>query len=40
MEPRFRPFCSPRCAEVDLGRWITESYRIPGEPVPQPDDEP
>ena len=26
---RFAPFCSLRCAEVDLGRWFGEAYRIP-----------
>jgi endogenous inhibitor of DNA gyrase (YacG/DUF329 family) len=25
----YRPFCSRRCADVDLGRWLTEGYRIP-----------
>jgi endogenous inhibitor of DNA gyrase (YacG/DUF329 family) len=24
-----RPFCSPRCADIDLGRWFTESYAVP-----------
>ena len=24
-----RPFCSRRCADVDLGRWLTGQYRIP-----------
>ena len=39
------PFCSERCQLVDLGRWLTEEYRVPedpergGEPVPRPDDE-
>ncbi|HKM61524.1 MAG TPA: DNA gyrase inhibitor YacG [Acidisphaera sp.] len=28
-EPGFRPFCSRRCADVDLGRWLTEGYRVP-----------
>jgi endogenous inhibitor of DNA gyrase (YacG/DUF329 family) len=28
---RFRPFCSARCADVDLGRWLTETYRAPTE---------
>ena len=28
--PRFRPFCTSRCADVDLGRWFAESYRIAG----------
>lgn len=27
----YRPFCSRRCADVDLGRWLTESYRIPAK---------
>ena len=26
-----RPFCSRRCADVDLGRWLTGQYRIPDE---------
>jgi endogenous inhibitor of DNA gyrase (YacG/DUF329 family) len=30
-----RPFCSVRCADVDLGRWLTGQYRIPS----RPDDE-
>ncbi|MFO1120214.1 MAG: DNA gyrase inhibitor YacG [Rhodospirillales bacterium] len=28
---RFRPFCSQRCADIDLGRWLGEVYRIPAE---------
>jgi uncharacterized protein len=28
---RYRPFCSKRCADVDLGRWFGEAYRIPAE---------
>jgi endogenous inhibitor of DNA gyrase (YacG/DUF329 family) len=24
-----RPFCSRRCADVDLQRWLTERYAIP-----------
>ena len=24
-----RPFCSKRCADVDLGRWFSEDYRVP-----------
>ena len=26
---RYRPFCSKRCAEVDLHRWFTGAYAIP-----------
>ena len=31
---RFRPFCSKRCQDVDLGRWLRGSYRIPTEEAP------
>jgi len=26
---RFRPFCSRRCADVDLNRWLSGVYVIP-----------
>ena len=26
-----RPFCSVRCREVDLNRWLSGSYAIPGK---------
>jgi endogenous inhibitor of DNA gyrase (YacG/DUF329 family) len=32
-DTQFRPFCSKRCAEVDLGRWLKEVYRVPGEAI-------
>ena len=25
----YKPFCSRRCANLDLGRWLNESYTIP-----------
>ncbi|MCC5967072.1 MAG: DNA gyrase inhibitor YacG [Natronohydrobacter sp.] len=25
----YRPFCSKRCADVDLARWFREDYTIP-----------
>lgn len=34
-DPNYRPFCSKRCADVDLGKWLNGSYRIPSE---DPDD--
>ncbi len=37
-EARHRPFCSIRCADADLGRWLTGQYRVPGPPA-DPDDE-
>ena len=27
--PKNKPFCSPRCADIDLGRWLKGSYAIP-----------
>lgn len=27
----YRPFCSRRCADVDLGRWLTGAYAVPSE---------
>jgi uncharacterized protein len=30
----FRPFCSERCKLVDLSKWVSEEYRVPGRPVP------
>ncbi len=31
--PPHKPFCSRRCANIDLGRWLKEGYRIPAAPV-------
>jgi endogenous inhibitor of DNA gyrase (YacG/DUF329 family) len=28
------PFCSPRCQDVDLHRWLSDSYRIPATEEP------
>ncbi len=30
-EKAYRPFCSKRCADVDLGRWFNGSYAVPTE---------
>jgi uncharacterized protein len=27
---KFRPFCSERCKQIDLGAWAEEKYTIPG----------
>ena len=32
-EEGFRPFCSKRCANIDLGRWLKGGYAIPGDPA-------
>jgi uncharacterized protein len=28
-EQAFRPFCSKRCADVDLNRWLSGVYAVP-----------
>ena len=35
-EQRFRPFCSKRCADIDLNRWLSGVYAVP---VTEDDDE-
>jgi endogenous inhibitor of DNA gyrase (YacG/DUF329 family) len=30
---KYKPFCSRRCSDVDLGRWLKGSYVIPGPAV-------
>lgn len=27
----YRPFCSKRCADVDLGKWLNGSYAVPSQ---------
>jgi hypothetical protein len=35
-----RPFCSARCAQIDLGRWLKGNYAIPTDEGPdEADDE-
>jgi endogenous inhibitor of DNA gyrase (YacG/DUF329 family) len=29
----FHPFCTKRCSDVDLGRWLNGDYSIPGDEV-------
>lgn len=36
--PEHRPFCSKHCADIDLGRWLTESYSLPVDSQPDDDD--
>lgn len=35
----YRPFCSKRCADVDLARWLRGDYAIPG-PASEEDERP
>lgn len=34
-DPAYRPFCSKRCADVDLARWFSGTYAVPSQ---DPDD--
>ena len=29
--PDYRPFCSKRCADVDLGKWLRGDYAVPSQ---------
>jgi hypothetical protein len=31
----YRPFCSERCKLIDLGNWVSGTYRIPEKPAPE-----
>ncbi len=37
-DAKYKPFCSKRCADVDLNRWFTGGYAIPvveGQETPE-----
>lgn len=38
VQGEYTPFCSKRCADVDLGKWLGEGYRIPTDEVQGFDD--
>ncbi|MDA8232709.1 MAG: DNA gyrase inhibitor YacG [Magnetospirillum sp.] len=37
-QPEYRPFCSARCADVDLHRWLGEVYRVETPETPERPD--
>ncbi len=39
-DERWRPFCSKRCADIDLGRWLSGSYAIPAVEADDEEDLP
>jgi endogenous inhibitor of DNA gyrase (YacG/DUF329 family) len=40
-DQKYNPFCSKRCADVDLGRWFSGRYAIPTEePVKDENENP
>jgi uncharacterized protein len=34
------PFCSDRCRQIDLGRWLREAYSVPVQRNPDDEEEP
>ena len=36
---RYHPFCSGRCADIDLNRWLGGRYAIPAEEADKPEGE-
>ena len=34
---KYRPFCSKRCADIDLGRWFDGSYSVPAQELDEQD---
>jgi endogenous inhibitor of DNA gyrase (YacG/DUF329 family) len=36
----YRPFCSKRCADIDLNHWLGDRYVVPGETPARSDSEP
>jgi uncharacterized protein len=37
-DSKLRPFCSKRCADVDLNRWFSGGYAIPADDETPPSD--
>ena len=38
-EQAYRPFCSKRCADIDLSRWLNGVYAVPVQPTDEEDEE-
>ncbi|MBR1915351.1 MAG: DNA gyrase inhibitor YacG [Alphaproteobacteria bacterium] len=36
-DEKYRPFCSKRCADIDLGHWFDGSYAVPAEQLDDTD---
>jgi uncharacterized protein len=39
-DPALKPFCSKRCADIDLSRWLKGVYSVPAEEGPDDEQEP
>ena len=40
VDPAYKPFCSKRCADLDLNRWLNGAYVIAGDSSDEEGDEP
>jgi endogenous inhibitor of DNA gyrase (YacG/DUF329 family) len=38
-DPVFKPFCSKRCADLDLHRWLSGRYVVPGKTAVEADED-
>ncbi|WP_209508068.1 MULTISPECIES: DNA gyrase inhibitor YacG [unclassified Ruegeria] len=36
-QKKFRPFCSKRCADIDLAKWLNGSYAVPSQREDDPE---
>jgi endogenous inhibitor of DNA gyrase (YacG/DUF329 family) len=39
-DAKYQPFCSRRCADIDLNRWLSGGYAIPGAAMDEDEDGP
>lgn len=37
-EHKYRPFCSKRCADIDLAKWMNGSYAVPSGREEDPEE--
>ncbi|MCI7485975.1 MAG: DNA gyrase inhibitor YacG [Alphaproteobacteria bacterium] len=38
-DDKYAPFCSKRCADIDLGRWFNGDYSVPAETLDEMETE-
>jgi hypothetical protein len=36
-DEKYAPFCSKRCADIDLGRWFNGDYAVPAQELDEQD---
>lgn len=39
-DKHYKPFCSKKCADIDLGRWLKGTYVIHTDEKPETEDTP